>query len=91
MSKVCQTFIDIFNAYIGRGTHADYWPATSSNDANAFHTTPLLPNWVALPGRLQDNQRRHVSECHATNPLYEEAGLSRFLRKLENEGASQSR
>ena len=56
-----------------------------------YHTTPLLPNWKPLPGRLQDNQRRHMAECDATHPLYEEAGLERYLQRLEDEGASQSR
>ena len=57
-TKIANLLLTVF---IGRGTHADYWPQQSTDNKWQYMTTPLLPNVLPLPGREQDNQKRWVS------------------------------
>lgn len=55
----------------GRHSDAQVWP-TYENGEWKYHSTPILPNFVPLPGRVTDNQQRWLQETVILCPWYKE-------------------
>jgi len=51
-------------------SHAVVWP-TNENGEWKYHSTPTIPNWDPLPGRVTDNQHRWLQETLAICPWFQ--------------------